>query len=565
MTFGQYWTIVVRRWYLVLACSVLIGAGAMIVSLFITPVYRSAVVLQVAIHSSGNQNDINDLLASNQLVQTEAQLATSDLIVKDVALHHPELTTSQLAKMTSSNIKLNTQLFEIVVLDTDAQRAAVLANEIARSFIQHQERSRQQEDKAAQQQLQQEITTTQHQIEAIKSQPASDTRGKGSSEQLTNLQQHYEQWQSALAQLELSQAQHSNFLLIVQPAQASTEPVQPKLLINVGGGLVAGLVLGLLLVLIWDQLDQRIYTSEALQQLVSWPLLASIAHTRLSEHIIHPKGADPNVEAYRILRSSIGFAGSDKLLHSLMVTSALPKEGKSTVAANLAIYMALAGKRTLLIDADLLCPTLHERFGLSADTSGLSNAILACGMPGLPILSARISGFANPQPISVVPFMHQVDIANLWVMPSGPLPPNPCELLDSQAMTRFFRSLDTCGVEVIILDTSPLLGLSEAMVLSAKVDGTIIVVDLGLSRKPHIRQALSRLEQTGAHVIGCVLNQCPLQAQSSVRSLYSNYRWLPQSEKGDRKSSVDRQRQEETFNSKSASEPAAAQSHKHSR
>ncbi|GER85857.1 hypothetical protein KDW_00190 [Dictyobacter vulcani] len=571
MTFGQYWSIVVQRWYLILACCVLVGIGATLVSLFITPVYRSAVLIQVAIHSSGNQSDINDLLASNQLVQTEAQLATSDPIVKEVAIHHPGLTSVQLANMVSSSVKLNTQLFEIDVQDTDAQRAATLANEVAQTFIQHQERSRQQEDKEAQKPLQQEITTTQHQIDALKilptPSPSPDTSAKGATdssptEQITPLQQHYNQWQLALAQLELSQAQRSNFLLIVQPAQVNPEPVQPKFWLNVGGGLVAGLVLGLIFVLIWDQIDQRIYTSEMLQQLVDWPILALISRVPTGERIIHPQGMDTNVEAYRILRSNIGFAGVDKPLRSLMVTSALSREGKSTVAANLAIYMALAGKRTLLIDADLLCPTLHEKFSIAAGKPGLSNAILACGMPRFPTPFPRTTGVINPRSISIAPFIHQVDIPNLSVMPSGPLPPNPSELFDSQAMQRFFQALDTYGVETIIFDTSPLLGLSEAMMLSAKVDGTIVVADLSCIHKPDLRQAQSLLVQAGAHLVGCVLNQQPPPTHRSAHSLYRNYRWRSQIEKNDAKPSLFIQPQTMAFNPETASGSAVGQKYK---
>src|SRR5947207_6774875 len=139
----------------------------------------------------------------------------------------------------------------------------------------------------------------------------------------------------------------------------------------------------MLLAFLFEQLDSRIRTSEALTQLLDWPVLATIWLARPSkkEDVFNPTGRDGNVEGYRILRTNIGFSGIDKPLHSLMVTSAVPRDGKSTVAANLAIYMAKAGKTTLLIDADLRRPTQHHLFNLSGDKMGLSNAVLAFNMP----------------------------------------------------------------------------------------------------------------------------------------------------------------------------------------
>lgn len=161
MAFREYWSILIKRWYLVLICLILVGSSVLLVSLMIPPIYRSTTIIQVVIHSGGNQSDINELLASNQLVQTESQLATSDPILQDVVVHHPQITVSQLENMVSSEPKLNTQLFELHVQDGDARQAANLTNEIAKAFIEHQEKARQQEDMADQQQLQQEITTTQ--------------------------------------------------------------------------------------------------------------------------------------------------------------------------------------------------------------------------------------------------------------------------------------------------------------------------------------------------------------------------------------------------------------------
>ncbi len=530
MAFREYWSILIKRWYLVLICLILVGSSVLLVSLMIPPIYRSTTIIQVVIHSGGNQSDINELLASNQLVQTESQLATSDPILQDVVVHHPQITVSQLENMVSSEPKLNTQLFELHVQDGDARQAANLTNEIAKAFIEHQEKARQQEDMADQQQLQQEITTTQNQMQVTKSQ-LSAAHGQSVDNleaQLTMLQQHNSQWQSALAQLELTEAQSGNFLLIVQPALPETDPVEPKVLLNTSAGFVVGLLFGLLLILVVEQVDPHVGTAMVIRQIVDWPVLSIVWRSREpeNEHITNPIVRSINMEAYRMLRSNIGFAEVDKPLRSLLVTSTLPSEGKSTIAINLAICMAMAGKSTLLIDADLRCPVLHDKFGLAADKPGLSNAILSCGMSGFQVSSLLCThqAIVDAKVISLENYMYMVGVPHLRVMPSGPLPPDPSELFDSSAMQRFFQALSRSGAEVIIFDASSLLELSDAITLSSKVDGTIMVIDPKRVCKQQLKQVQVNLTQVGAHVVGYVMNKQRRYSRLVPPSYYSHYR-----------------------------------------
>jgi non-specific protein-tyrosine kinase len=347
------------------------------------------------------------------------------------------------------------------------------------------------------------------------------------------LQQHYSQGQLVLAQLELAEAQSGDFLRIVQAAQPNLKPVQPNMLLNTGAGLVAGLFLGMLLAVLFERLDTRVRSPGALTQLLDWPVLATVwlASSSKKEDVIHPKGRDANVESYRILRTNIGFSAIDKPLHSLVVTSALPRDGKSVIAVNLAIFMAKAGKNTLLIDADLRRPALHDQFSLSADKLGLSNAILALSMPTtanalshyqFPPATSSTVQLSTPTTteVSLEPFVHSVGIPNLWVMPSGPLPPNPPELLDSKAMQRLLMAIKSCGVEMVIFDTPPLLGLSDASILVSKVDGTLVVVDSTRANKGSLKQMQTVLAKAGANVLGCVINK---QRRSRHDTTYSYY------------------------------------------
>src|SRR5205823_5010053 len=149
----------------------------------------------------------------------------------------------------------------------------------------------------------------------------------------------------------------------------------PQVLLNTSAGLLVGMLLGSLLAILFEQLDTRVRTSEVIIQMLNWPVLASIWYQdSKKETLVNPPQQSGNVESYGILRTNIGYSAIDKPLQSLVVTSALPRDGKSVVAANLAIFMAMAGKQTLLIDADLRRPTQHTLFNLPAESMGMSNA-----------------------------------------------------------------------------------------------------------------------------------------------------------------------------------------------
>jgi Mrp family chromosome partitioning ATPase/capsular polysaccharide biosynthesis protein len=570
MTLEQYWTILMKQWKFIFICFVVVGLGAFIGSKLMTPVYQSSTLVQIAIRSTNSQADYNSLLASDQLVQTESQLAVSDPVLREVASHYPGLTVEQLQKEVSSTTKVNTQLFELDVIDPSPTRAATLANDIAATLIKQQIQVIQQDNGQSQQQVKQDLATTRQQIDVITNQIAAlQAKGRSQSQiavlqaQLSGLQQHFSQWQSVLAQLELTEAQNGDIIRIAQPAQPGVKPVKPSILLNTSAGLLAGLLLGILLAVIFEKLDTRVRTPEAFSQLLDWPVLATLWRVNSSnrEDVVNPTGQDANVESYRILRTNIGFSNVDKQLHTLMVTSAMPRDGKSVIAANVAIFMAKTGKKTLLIDADLRRPIQHTLFGISADKMGLSNAILANSMPGIPNNPTyQMEGMSNTpafrmasvpnapsfrqsltsagqgvdastaKNVSLEPFVHTVGTPNLWVMPTGPLPPNPSELLDSKAMQRFLSVIANCGVEVVIFDSPPLLGISDTSILASKVDGVLVVVDAMRSTKGKLKQVKAVLAQAGAHVIGCVVNKQPHNRKDTA---YSYYYYRTEEKNGD--------------------------------
>ncbi len=393
MTLEQFLIKLVKQWKLMVICIAAVGVGAYLGSRLMIPVYQSTALVQIAIRSNNNQADINSLLASDQLVQTEAKLAVSDPVLREVASHFPGLTVQELAKEVTSLPTTGTQIFEIDVQDQSPTRAADIANDITATLIKQQTQFDQQVSNQAQQQMQNDLDRTQQQIIPLASQIDALQKAQGSSAkiaalqvQLITLQQHYSQVQGQLIQIELTDVQNGDFLRVVQPAQAVFIPVRPNKLLNTAAGLLVGLLLGMSLVLLFERLDTHVRTPEALTQLLGWPILATIwqANSSKGEAVIHPTGHNANVEPYRILRTNIGFSAIAKPLRTILVTSAGPHDGRSVVAANLAIFMARAGKNTLLIDADLRRPTQHDQFGLPAQTMGFSNAILAFSNLTLP-------------------------------------------------------------------------------------------------------------------------------------------------------------------------------------
>lgn len=530
MTIEQYWAIVIKRWYIILICFLVVGLGAYIDSKLMTPLYQSSVIVQVVIRSgSNNQADYNNLQASDQLVQTEADLATDDTVLREVASHYPDLTSSQLAGEVSSTIKLNTQLFEIDVVDPSPTQAASLANDVAATLIKQQSQTIQQDNALAQQQIQQNIDQTSQQIHDTSTQ-ISALQASGGNQgqkvllqaQLSGLQQRYSLWQAALAQLGLTQAQSGNPLRVVQPAQPATKPVRPNTLLNTGVGLLVGLLLGMLLAVLYERLDTHVRTPGRITQLLKWPVLATIWRTSsLSPgDMINPAGQNVNVEPFRILRTNIGFSSPEKPLHSMIVTSAQQGDGKSVIAANLAMFMAKAGKSTLLIDGDLRHPVQHTFFKLPPNKWGLSNALVALSMPSIPrtpsrqqfimkTSSVQSQGGSTTTKLSLEPFIHAVGIPNLRIMPSGPLLPNPSEFLESKVMQRFLTMVASCGAEIVIIDTPPLLGFSDTSILASKVDGALIIVDTTRATKEKLKQMKAILSQTGVCVLGCVANKLP--------------------------------------------------------
>jgi capsular exopolysaccharide synthesis family protein len=204
----------------------------------------------------------------------------------------------------------------------------------------------------------------------------------------------------------------------------------------------------------------------------------------------------PVSEAYRTLRTSIQFLGLDRDLKTIMITSASPDEGKSTTLANLAVTFAEAGREVIAVDCDLRRPSLHRLFDVPNDR-GLSKAI------------------SEDTPLEDV--LLATTIQHLRVLPSGLVPPNPSEVLGSQRMNRVIEGLRALA-DIILFDAPPTIAVTDAAVLGVKVDGVLLVVSAGKTKRDHALKAKGLLEKVNAKVLGVVLNNVKFDG-----SLYQYY------------------------------------------
>ena len=208
----------------------------------------------------------------------------------------------------------------------------------------------------------------------------------------------------------------------------------------------------------------------------------------------------PISEAYRAIRTNIQFAGVDKPLKTIIVTSATPHEGKSTVIASLAIVLAQAGKKVLLIDCDFRNPTIHKLFGLT--NTGMTNFV------------------ATGEALEKI--KQTVEQENLTIITAGPVPPNPSEILTSQKMSNLLDQLKQ-EYDYILLDTPPILPVTDAAALSHKTDGVLLVVASDEISPNEAKLAKNRLELAGANIIGCVLNKVDVAPHGYGYGKYGGY------------------------------------------
>jgi len=207
----------------------------------------------------------------------------------------------------------------------------------------------------------------------------------------------------------------------------------------------------------------------------------------------------PISEAFRTLRTNLEFSSLDKPIRSMVVTSAAPEEGKSTTLANLAVAIAQAGKKVILVDCDLRRPSLHQVFNARA-TPGFTDMM-------------RDDALMNQPPLQETP------VQNLWLLSSGTIPPNPAELVAARRMSEVIATLQK-QADIILFDAPPVIAVTDAAVLSSKVDAVLLVINAGKTKRDHAKKARALLEKVNAHLIGTVLTN--VKGEAALYQYYSS-------------------------------------------
>ncbi len=206
----------------------------------------------------------------------------------------------------------------------------------------------------------------------------------------------------------------------------------------------------------------------------------------------------PISEAYRTLRTNLEFSSLDRPIKTMVVTSPGPEEGKSTTLANLAVTLAQAEKKVVLVDCDLRRPSQHQIFGLKNGA-------------GLTTMVVDDEAMTNPP-------LQETEVPGLWLLASGPIPPNPSELLGSRRMKEIIDILSQ-RADIVLFDAPPIIAVTDAAVLSSKVDGVLLVINAGGTKRDHAERAKALLEKVNAHLVGAVLNN--VKIDTSLHRYYA--------------------------------------------
>lgn len=291
-------------------------------------------------------------------------------------------------------------------------------------------------------------------------------------------------------------------LSVITPAAAPTYPSAPNTKVNLLLGLTAGLGLGAGLALARATLDTRVRGEEDVRKVTDAPLLGGISFDSFAIRkplLTQSAPQSPRAESFRQLRTNLEFTNVEGRAASVLITSSLPGEGKSTTATNLAIALAQAGKSVCLVDADLRRPMVHEYLGLDRNV-GLTTALIGSS--------------------DVKDLLQQWGENQLFVLASGQVPPNPSELLGSEDMGRLIADLETT-FDSVVIDAPPLLPVTDAAVLSRHVGGVVLVVgSQGISAQD-LQKSLGALSLVKARLLGLVLNRLPNKGPDANSYSYS--------------------------------------------
>ncbi len=478
-------------WLIALA-GVLGGVIAYTVSSNMTPMYETSTRLLISDPPAMRSLDTSAMVSTQTQTSTySAMLVDRPVLQGVIDKLKLQITSDDLKDFVTVKIVTNTQLILVTVQDPNPLQAAEIANTIAVVFTDRIRELQSQRYAATEKGLSQQVLEMEKQVNdttlaiANETDPAQKLQFES---RLTQYRQLYSSLVTNFEQVRLAEAQTSTNVFVSEPASVSREPVSPKTTLNTLLAALAGMFLTAGLIFAIDMLDDTIRNPDDIRQKFNLPVLGVIASHAITEGkpISLEQPRSPVAEAFRSLRTNITYASVDLPLRRILVTSSTPQEGKTTISANLAVVLAQGEKKSVLMDADMRRPTVHQKFGLM-NRLGLSSLFVR-SLDNIPaaIQTASVSGLA--------------------IITSGSLPPNPAELLTSRRMKEIMDRLNQ-DFDLIVIDTPPVLTVTDAVALAPGLDGVIIVAVPGMTKLSALRQTLEQLQAVGARVLGVVLNQ----------------------------------------------------------
>ena len=479
MNFMNYLKILRKYWWMIPIAVVIAGGIAAYVTYTTPRQYASRMTFFV--QTPSNQLSVaaqGDTFGQNR-VNSYVQLVTTDRVIKPVLAETKiPLTASQLAKEITATGDVNTVLLSVTVTDPVPARSLQIATSISTQFVK----------------LVADLENT--------------TQAGGASVRLE----------------------------LVSGPSLNPTPVEPRPIVNYGVAVLIGLIVGIGSAVARDVLDTSVRSPTGLEHASRSAVLGVIAYDETAKThplIIDHHAQSLRAEAFRQLRTNLEFIDVDRPSRTLVITSSVPNEGKSTTATNLAVIFAEAGKSVLLIEADLRRPRVAEYLGIEG-AIGLSNVLAG---------QATVDEVLQPW-----------GRGGLTVLPSGSLPPNPSELLGSNSMVALLSDLKK-RFDVILLDSPPLLPVTDAVILAAHADGAILVARYGSTSRHQVALAASYLAKVDARVLGCVLNMTQSRGNDSYG--YQSYYYQADGPKNaGRKTVVESIRSAKTENRDSAASVA---------
>ncbi len=527
------------RWaWLIVLTSVVTAVGVFIFSQFQTPVYQAETTILVNESPSAQASNYAAIYYTNQqLTKTYAEMLTKKPLIDEV---RQRLGLDDSVPLTVSvNAIRDTQLLRLVVENHDPFLAANVANELVVVFIEEIQNMQESKYLSSKENLQSQLTYLEKQIE--ENAQALDTLIQNNINQLkttgengqpiptsaleeqarqinqaeidrleTRMTQYRQIYASVLAsyeQIRLAEAQTSTSFIQVENAVPPQAPIRPQIFRNTLLAAIVGAILAIGGIFAIEFLDDSIRDPETITSLSNLPILATISRheAKNNEPITQSQPRSPISEAFRSLRTNVRYTSVDRPIRKLIVTSPTPEDGKTTVTGNLAVVMAQSGANVVLVDADLRRPRLHKVFGLD-NKIGLT--------------SIFISPSDRFEPIA-----QTVRTEGLKVIPSGGTPPNPSELLASRKMSDFLNQVAETN-DLVLIDTPPVLTVTDAVALSHSCDGVLLVVKMGQTKQSAFTQAVENLRQVNANIIGVVVNDVDVRSARYhyyYRNYYYNY------------------------------------------